>query len=150
MADIPQLLIRLATKAEAAKAYRAACESLPFIPGPLDSDRLLLCDEIYAAEIGSEIAGIIAMASSGCDGRAGSVLATLYVCREFRGQRIGEQLCNYAIRQFVTARKAPVFCDATTQAMSELVKRLSPDVRQHLEVDFSFDREGDLWEGLDW
>jgi GNAT superfamily N-acetyltransferase len=125
-----------------------------------DYERLKKCDEFYVAEITGEIAGAIALAYRGCDmpderpdcadydPHTMPTLATLFVLPRFHGQRIGRQLTEFGVRQFVQAGRTPIYCDVSTDKMKKLLDRLPDELRRHLRCCNTF-QHGDDWEFLE-
>ncbi|MGQ0633426.1 MAG: GNAT family N-acetyltransferase [Planctomycetaceae bacterium] len=120
------------------------------MPMLFDSDRLAQCDKIFAEEVDGAIAGIVCLASNGCDGSHGPTLATLYTAPEHRGKGIGLRLCEYGIRHFAEAGKTPIFCDVTTRGMHKTIDRLSGELQAHLKTDLSYQAYGDEFDGRPW
>jgi len=132
-----KMIIRPATRQEIMTLFRNICSN-GIMPTLFDSTRLAQCDEILAAEIDGQIAGVVALASTGCDGRQGPTLATIYTVRAFRKRGVALSLCEYGIRKFINTGKATIFCDLTTRAAHETIKRLPADLQAHLKMELSY------------
>jgi GNAT superfamily N-acetyltransferase len=140
--------IRSATAKEVYDLFRSYWELRGIIPGLMDTDRLKKCDVLFVAEYSGTIAGVVALASDGCDGSTGPTLATLFTLPEFQRRGVGRSLCEFGIRRFLELGNTPIACDVTTHAMHSTIRRLPVDLQAHLRLDLSFDRDGDEWESF--
>jgi N-acetylglutamate synthase-like GNAT family acetyltransferase len=144
-----KVTIRPATRQEIATLFRTICSN-GIMPSLFDSNRLSQCDEIFSAEIDGQIAGVVALASTGCDGSGVPTLATIYTVRAFRNRGVALSLCEHGIRRLADAGKTPIYVDVTSRGAHETIKRLPPEVQAHLKPELSYQVYGDEFDGRPW
>ena len=141
-----EITIRPADKFEVRDFFRVAFPPDDVWPAMLGWDRIVPCDELFVAVNDGRIVAAVTLASDGIDGSKMSTLATLFTLPECHHQGVGHRLCEFAIRRFIEVGKVPIHCDATTQGMKATINGLPDELRLHLHVDYSVERNGDEWE----
>jgi RimJ/RimL family protein N-acetyltransferase len=102
-----------------------------------------LSDEQFIATAEGKTVGIATLAYKDRWGKGYSELTTVFVLSGYEGQGIGIRLCTEAVGHFVRLEKTPIACDTSSERMHRVLKRLPPELFEHLRINPSYRTDGD-------